>query len=87
MTLVDILKDQYALTEKELQVAMLVKEGMTRDEISRCLKRSPETIKSHSKSVLLKTGCKNQLKLSHLLWTLDYRLLRSESAWLQVKVA
>ncbi len=51
------------LTSREIEVIGLIMQGLTNNEISEKLFISYETVKSHRKHILLKTGAKNTAAL------------------------
>jgi len=57
----------FALTPGEARVAALVARGATAPEAAQALGLSPETVKSHMKAVLQKTGAKGAKDLARLL--------------------
>ncbi len=52
------------LSKRELEIALLIKEGHTNKEISTLLDISPHTVKSHSIKIYEKLNIKNRLSLS-----------------------
>lgn len=57
----------FALTPGEARVAALVARGATAPEAAQALGLSPETVKTHMKSVLQKTGAKGAKDLARML--------------------
>ena len=55
--------ETHRLTSRELEVLALVMQGLTNHEIAEKLFISYETVKSHRKNILLKTGAKNTAAL------------------------
>jgi len=56
------------LTARETQIAQLVGQGLTNDEISMRLKIRPQTVKNHLAAVYRKLRLKNRVQLTlHLL--------------------
>ena len=53
----------YKLTPREQQVLALIMEGYTNREMADKMCVCPETIKSHRKHILKKTGCRNMAML------------------------
>ena len=47
------------VTPKEWEVAELISFGLTEKEIARCVDSSVNTVKSHKKSLFIKTGSRN----------------------------
>jgi DNA-binding CsgD family transcriptional regulator len=58
---INLVATAYGLTPAETRVAKLMASGLSNREISDQLDVSPETVKSHVASSLLKTQCKNRL--------------------------
>ena len=54
------------LTSREIDTALLIKDGLTNNEISEHLKISINTVKSHVKNIYEKLNVKNRLSLSLL---------------------
>jgi len=57
---------EQVLTERELQIATLVLEGLGNKEIARELEITERTVKTHLNAAFNKTGCKTRLQLA--LW-------------------
>jgi DNA-binding NarL/FixJ family response regulator len=51
------------VTEREIEVMQLLAHGKSREEISRRLNISSNTVKYHMKSILCKTGFNNSIML------------------------
>lgn len=58
------IKEEYNLSERELQVLGLIMQGLTNAEAARILYISPNTVKAHLRNILKKTGTDNRMKLS-----------------------
>ncbi|MEX3314412.1 LuxR C-terminal-related transcriptional regulator [Sulfitobacter sp. PS-8MA] len=58
---IELVAAAYGLTPAETQVAGLMASGLSNPEISDRLNISPETVKTHVASSLLKTQCRNRL--------------------------
>lgn len=52
--------DSPLLSARELEILSRAAEGNTNDEIARALFISPETVKSHVRHILTKTGCSSR---------------------------
>ena len=52
------------LTPRQLEVATLVSEGHTNNDIALLLGVSEETVKSHLKVMFQRLGCKNRVELA-----------------------
>lgn len=61
---------QIHLTARELDTALLIKDGLTNNEISQSLEISINTVKSHVKNIYEKLNVKNRLSLSLLFKSL-----------------
>lgn len=61
------LKDRYALSDRELEVVVLLAQGMTNIAISENLYISVNTVKSHIKSIYKKLNISNRLQLINML--------------------
>ncbi len=57
------IKEKYDLTDRELQVLGMIMQGLTNIETAESLFISPNTVKSHLRSILKKTGACNRIKL------------------------
>lgn len=66
----EILKADLGLTPSEIDVVRFLAEGQTLQEISSIKSNSVETIRGHVKSILSKTGARNQAELVRLTMTL-----------------
>ena len=55
---------RYRLTQAELVVCRLIVEGYTLSEIAEELTRSIETVRTHAKRIMQKTGCRRQVELA-----------------------
>lgn len=66
------LKAMYALTERECEVASLLYQGLTVNQIAEMENRSAETLRKHTKAVLNKTETHSQPKLMRLLTSLNF---------------
>lgn len=65
---IDSLKDTYQLSSREFEILNLIlKKGMTNDEIANYLFISPATVKRHISNAYLKLGINNQKQLLGLL--------------------
>jgi len=51
-----MLQTRHGLTRREAEVALLLAEGNTRDQIARALHISPYTARAHTEQVFLKLG-------------------------------
>ncbi len=61
------LREHYGLTAREADVARLVFEGLTNEDIARALCIRVPTVKSHLMQIFGKTGCGNRTKLGAIL--------------------
>jgi DNA-binding CsgD family transcriptional regulator len=61
------LREEYRLTTAELRVIPWLVAGMTSAEIATQLQLSRHTVRRHSESILLKTGCRSRVELTTLL--------------------
>lgn len=62
------LKDKYSLSNREFEILyLLLKKGLTNDEISKSLFISPATVKRHLSTAYQKIGINNQKQLLNLL--------------------
>jgi DNA-binding CsgD family transcriptional regulator len=66
---VRLLRDLYGLTETEVKVARELVSGAQVRDISEKWRVSQETVRSHVKSILGKTGCRRQGDLIRLVWS------------------
>lgn len=57
--------NQYKLSSREIEVLELIMLGLTNNEIAERLFISYETVKSHRKNIMMKTGAKNTASLIH----------------------
>ncbi len=57
------LKNRYNLTNKELQIAILICRGYNNNEIGKRLNIKPGTVKTHIKNIYTRTGIKNKVLL------------------------
>ena len=57
----------FVLSNRELQIARLIAEGLPNGEISRQLAITERTIKIHLSSIFAKTGTKGRLSLALLM--------------------
>ena len=57
------MKEQFNLTNREVEVLSLILKGLTNKEVAQCLFISPSTVKAHLRSILKKTGTDNRLRL------------------------
>ena len=57
------LKERYAMTPRELQVAILVCRGFSNDEIARALKIRHGTVKTHLRNIYRRTRVKSKITL------------------------
>jgi DNA-binding CsgD family transcriptional regulator len=53
------LAEPETLTGRELRVLKLMATGLTYDEIAARMRRSPETVKAHERTIRRKLGAKN----------------------------
>jgi DNA-binding CsgD family transcriptional regulator len=58
---------QWGLTTREKEVAWLLAEGHSYNEISAVLSLSPHTVATHVKAILKKTGLKTSRRLASVL--------------------
>lgn len=63
----DMLRKAFGLTEQEAQIAVRLCEGLSLRDISEATERSYETIRTHMKSILQKTGTSRQGELIALV--------------------
>ena len=61
------LRPRYWLTPRQLEVAELAVGGATNADVARVLDVSPETVKSHLKTIYDRLGVTNRLELNHAL--------------------
>lgn len=61
------MKRLYGLTEAELQVCRLMSDGHSLGEIAQMSGRSVETVRTHAKRIMQKTGCRRQTELAQLV--------------------
>ena len=61
--------DAGVLTPTELQVAQLVKQGMSNREVAAQLFVSPRTVDFHLRNVFTKTGVSSRLELANIAFT------------------
>jgi DNA-binding NarL/FixJ family response regulator len=57
------LKNRYSLTNKELQIAILICRGYDNNEIGKRLNIKSGTVKTHIKNIYVRTGTKNKILL------------------------
>lgn len=50
----------FSLTERQIDIARLVAEGLSNEEIGVKLHMSPQTVKHHLKNAFLQSGAKNR---------------------------
>lgn len=62
-----LLKYQYGITKKEMEIMALILRGYTNEEISRKNKISMNTVKSHIANIFDKIGVKSRTQLIHFL--------------------
>jgi DNA-binding CsgD family transcriptional regulator len=55
----EVLSDQYDLSEREVEVLVLVAKGKTNKEIAQVFNISVHTVMSHRKNIAKKTGIKS----------------------------
>lgn len=67
MELNELLKKEYNLTDREIEVAVLVLEGYSNQKIAQKLFLSLPTIKTHVSNVFKKTGAQNRFELMSLI--------------------
>jgi len=67
-----IKKDQVSLTERELEVLMLLANGFSNIEIGEVLAISPHTVKSHVIHIYNKLGVKDRIKAA--IWASQHKL-------------
>jgi DNA-binding CsgD family transcriptional regulator len=65
------LRDAYGLTRAEARVAFAVSAGTSVVAAADVLGVSPNTVKSHLRSVFMKTGMRGQVELARLMAVLD----------------
>lgn len=63
------------LTNRELQIACLVKEGACNKQIARRLRISPYTVASYLKRMFPKLGCTSRAELAAIVATVDPAVL------------
>jgi DNA-binding CsgD family transcriptional regulator len=68
---VEQIRQAYGLTWSEARVAIDVARGASVVEVARALKVSPNTVKTHLRSVFAKTGTQRQSELARLISALD----------------
>jgi DNA-binding CsgD family transcriptional regulator len=62
------LRERFKLTMREVQVACLLMQRMTNEEIAGALGISTHTARHHTESVLLKAGVTSRRALHRMLW-------------------
>jgi DNA-binding CsgD family transcriptional regulator len=62
-------KDEYQLTNREVEVINLISQGLTNKEIADKLFISLNTIKTHRKSIMKKTKCKGTAELTNFAFS------------------
>src|SRR5262249_49731741 len=67
-----LILEAYHLTGREVQVAQLVLQGVSTDEIAATLSISSLTVQQHLKAVFDKTGVRNRRDLVALIFTQQY---------------
>lgn len=65
-------KDQVSLTEREIEVLMLLANGFSNIEIGKVLGISPHTVKSHVIHIFNKLGVKDRIKAA--IWASQHKL-------------
>lgn len=68
------------LSERELQVMMMIIKGVKPIEISKKLELSPKTINSYRYRIFEKLNVQSDVELTHM--ALQYDLLKQENAWI-----
>lgn len=61
------------LSDREIEILKLIAQGLTNDQISNEIFRSPFTIKNHRRNILRKSECKNTASL--ISWAADKNLI------------
>ena len=57
-------QQKFDLSRRELDVIRLLADGHTSDGIADLLIISPDTVNTHRRNILVKTGCKNSVDLA-----------------------
>jgi predicted DNA-binding transcriptional regulator len=66
-------------------VIALIAEGLTNREIAHVLVLSKETVKSHVKNVLARTGCRSRSEVVNVAWKRGY--LPVDEAWVDAQLS
>jgi len=66
------LNNNYNLTNRELEILTLIKEGLTSRQISEELNISPNTILTHRKNILFKTNSNSFIELVKKISCAEY---------------
>lgn len=61
------------LSDREIEIVRLIADGLSNEEISNEIHRSPFTIKNHRSNIRRKTGCNNTAAL--LNWAADKKII------------
>jgi DNA-binding CsgD family transcriptional regulator len=65
----DNLKNEYQLTSREIQIINMISQGHTNKEIAERLFVSLNTVKTHRKNILKKTGCRGTAELTNFAFS------------------
>jgi DNA-binding NarL/FixJ family response regulator len=68
------------LTFREMEVAELVAEGLTNEEIAIKLNMSIQTVRNQTHSAFLKLGINNRVKLARWVWERDLLVVRENGS-------
>ncbi len=64
---IEVLREEYDLTKRELELSRMVATGLTNKEIADKIFLSPRTVEKHLNNVYKKTGFKNKVELVNFL--------------------
>lgn len=69
------------ISHRETEVLVLMAEGLTNREIGLVLVISKETVKSHVKHLLARTGCRSRAEMVNLAWKTG--ILPGDPRWIE----
>ena len=75
----DILRQSFALTDAEVEVARLLYETRNAEAIAKARDASPKTVKTQIQAILVKTDCASRAELIDLISTTAPRLFKARS--------